>query len=235
MSLRPLLLLPLLALASLLRAGDAPAALDRAALLAGLSADLTAHYLPDGDLEVDLVRPWSAPAAADGATALSATVLEFPVNLASSMLVRVRYLRGDTILLEEALALRVNLWRDSLVTAVPRGRGERLSLDGLEPRRVDVLRERQAVPAAILSEDMVVARDMPAGRLLTWRDVVRRSLVKRGGVVEVVATEGGFAISMKGLAMQDGAKGDVVRVRNLESRREFTALVTAENRAEVRF
>lgn len=35
--------------------------------------------------------------------------------------------------------------------------------------------------------------------------------------------------------MQDGGKGETVRVRNLESRREFAALVVGENRAQVRF
>ena len=32
-----------------------------------------------------------------------------------------------------------------------------------------------------------------------------------------------------------GARGETVRVRNLESKRDFAAKVTAENRAEVRF
>jgi len=213
-----------------------PAALlDREALLASLQADLTEHYAPTGTLEVDLIRPWISPAGAADATAVVATVLDYPTALSPSLLVRVRYLSGETILREDALALRVNLWHDAVATLAPLKRGDSLSLDGLEIRRVDILRDRQALPVEMINDDFVLAREIAPGHLLTWRDVVRRSLVHRGRMVEIKASDGALVITMKALALQDGARGEVVRVRNIDSKREFTAQVTAENCAEVRF
>lgn len=105
----------------------------------------------------------------------------------------------------------------------------------MEIRRVDALRDREAAPADVVGRDYVFARAIPAGRALTWRDISRRALVQKGRMVEVVAVDGALVVSMKALALQDGASGDTVRVRNVESKREFVAKVVSENRAEVRF
>lgn len=219
----------------ILRAGSAAPALDRDTLLGELAADLSAHYALSEDLDVDLIRPWTSPAAGSAETPVSVSVVEYPEALASSMLVRVRYKQAERILREDTLVLRVSLWREGMVAATPLKRGDPVSLQGVTPRRIDALRDRESLPVSAAGEEYVFAREVPAGRPLTWRDVVRRSLVHRGRMVEVLATDGALVITMKALAMQDGARGDVVRVRNLESKRDFTALVIDENRAEVRF
>jgi hypothetical protein len=36
------------------------------------------------------------------------------------------------------------------------------------------------------------------------------------------------------MAMQDGARNETIRIRNLQSNREFTAQVTGESRAVIR-
>jgi flagella basal body P-ring formation protein FlgA len=54
-------------------------------------------------------------------------------------------------------------------------------------------------------------------------------------MVEVSAAEGGLTISMKAMALQSGAQGEAVTLRNLESRKDFTAFVIDENRVQVRF
>jgi flagellar basal body P-ring formation protein FlgA len=228
--------------AALLLRAQAASTLDRPALLKALAADLSAHYAVSDTLEIDLIRPWSPPAppvaaandnAADAPVVVE--VVDYPEALAPSLLVRVRYVRDTTILREDMLALRANVWREGLTVTVPVKRGDAVVLAGLETRRVDTLRERDSLPLAVAGTDYVFARDVAAGRPLQWRDVIRRSLVHRGQLVEVVASDGTLVITMKALAMQDGSHGDAVRVRNIESKREFTARVTAENRAEVRF
>ena len=59
--------------------------------------------------------------------------------------------------------------------------------------------------------------------------------VRKGEVVEVAASDGQLVVVLKALALQNGALGDLVAVRNLDSRKEFTAFVTHENRVQVRF
>jgi flagella basal body P-ring formation protein FlgA len=105
----------------------------------------------------------------------------------------------------------------------------------LETRRVDLLRERDALPAAVGDRSYIFARAVPAGRLLTWRDIGRRPLVKKGEIVEVSAVDGALALTLKAIAMENGAQGDMVTVRNQESRKDFAAVVVDENRVQVRF
>ena len=76
---------------------------------------------------------------------------------------------------------------------------------------------------------------MATGRVLTWRDVARRALVRKGDLVEVAAIDGPLTVTLKALAMQSGAAGEMVTVRNLESKKDITAQVVAENRVQVRF
>ena len=105
----------------------------------------------------------------------------------------------------------------------------------LDVRRVDIFHERDVVPASVGDRTFIFSRALSAGRLLTWRDIGRRPLVRKGELVEVSVAEGQLNISMKGLAMQNGAQGEAVQVRNLESKKEFTAFVIDENRVQVRF
>ena len=49
------------------------------------------------------------------------------------------------------------------------------------------------------------------------------------------AVEGLLTITMKGLAMENGAQGDTVTIRNPESHKDFSALVVDENHVQVRF
>ncbi|NBR60006.1 MAG: flagella basal body P-ring formation protein FlgA, partial [Opitutaceae bacterium] len=57
----------------------------------------------------------------------------------------------------------------------------------------------------------------------------------KGDLIEVAAIDGQLQIIMRGLAMENGAAGDTVTVRNPESKRNFAAQVIAENRVQIRF
>jgi flagella basal body P-ring formation protein FlgA len=64
---------------------------------------------------------------------------------------------------------------------------------------------------------------------------MRRPLVRKGNLIEVAAIDGDLLITMKALAMESGAQGDTVTVRNPETRKDFSALVVDENRVQIRF
>ncbi len=78
------------------------------------------------------------------------------------------------------------------------------------------------------------SRGVPAGRLISWHDLAKKALVRKGDVVEVTIADGLLQITMKALALQNGANGDTVTVRNPDSHKDFSALVIAENHVQVR-
>ena len=131
--------------------------------------------------------------------------------------------------------VRASLWRDVWFAREPISAGTAFNPGALEARRIDCLREHEGLPADSGDAGLMFARDLPADRMLTWHDIARRPLVHKGEVVEVVASEGRLSLSMKALALQNGARGDLITVRNLESLKDISGLVVGDHRVEVRF
>ena len=200
------------------------------ALLSNVAGQLAEQFRADGDLQLELLRPIALPSSA---TPLPVEITEYPANLASSMIVRVRLLADEPV--DHTLVVRAQLFRDVWVTRTPADRDQPFDVTALDTRRADVLRERDTISAAENCRDFIFNRPVPAARTLSWRDVSRRALVRKGQVIEVSAVDGALSISMKGLAMENGAAGETVKVRNLDSRKEFNALVVADSRVQVRF
>lgn len=210
-----------------------PTPLSQETFNAALTRDLAAHFNLEGDLQIEFLRPWSSPDRV--ARAWQVQITEYPAVAATSMLLRCRILADGESLGDTTLTLRASLWRDAWVARQPLTNGTPFDASLLEARRVDMLRERDALPAAVGDHSFNFVRGVQAGRLLTWRDVARRPLVKKGELVEVSAADGQLVVTMKALAMQNGAQGEVVTVRNLDSKKDFSAFVIDENRVQVRF
>jgi flagella basal body P-ring formation protein FlgA len=151
------------------------------------------------------------------------------------LLVRGRLVAGGAPLSSCSIAVHAQLWADAWVAREPLDIGQIFEPAQLELRRTDLLRERDALPASVSDHEYVLARNVPAGRVLVWRDLTRRPLVRKGETVEVCAIEGSLTVTLKALATQNGGRGDTVLVRNQDSKREFTAVVVDENRVQVRF
>ncbi len=194
---------------------------------------LIAHYNLSGELQLDLLRAWVAPAPT--ASGYTVEIVEFPSQLATNVLLRIRLASEGRNLPEATLPVRLQLWKDAVATREPANRDENFDLASMELRRVDALRERDAIYVAALEGSYTFSRSVPAGRLLGWHDLGRRTLVRKGDLVEVNAVDGLLSITMKGMALQDGAEGEMVAVRNIESRRDIRAQVVGEKRVQVRF
>ena len=219
------------ALAPRLAATPAPLARDQ--FLAEVTRALASHFNLEGDLQLELLRPWTAPAKS--ADAWNIDVAEYPLVASSSMLLRCKILADGVEVADSSLIVRAALWRDAWVARLPLNLNGTFDPSQLDTRRVDLFREREALPASVGDRNYSYARAVSAGRLLTWRDIERRPLVRKGTIVEVSASEGRLTITLKALAMENGAQGDTITVRNPESRKDFAAQVVDENRVLVRF
>lgn len=211
--------------------GQSP--LTREDFTGALARDFVSHFNLEGDLQLELLRPWSAPDRV--AREWTVMVTEYPSIMGPAMLTRCRLLADGESVAEYTLTLRAALWRDAWAAREPVPANSTFDPAALEVRRVDFLRERDALPATVGDGGFMFARGLQPNRLLTWRDVVRRPLVRKGDFVEVAAIDGLLQITMKGLAMENGAQGDTVTIRNPDSKKDFAAQVVAENRVQIRF
>ena len=209
--------------------------LDGEALLREVEKELAVRFGVNGELKLTLVRPW--PAVQMPADDFSVTVTDAPADgLASSFIVRVKVISAAETVGEWSLAVRAQLLQEMWAATGRVERGQPLDRSVLTVQKVDVLRDRQPfISAEVDPSTLETAQPITAPRLLLRRDVAERPLVRKGQMVEVVARQGLLAISMKALALEAGAAGSLIRLRNLESHKEFSGQITHESKVLVQF
>ncbi|MFP4157360.1 MAG: flagellar basal body P-ring formation chaperone FlgA [Opitutales bacterium] len=112
-------------------------------------------------------------------------------------------------------------------------RGDLVGGQAVKSERRDVYAERgEAIPASESLANFEAARSLTRGRVLSWADLEERPQVRKNAIVDVEFTKGALEIRMRGRAMDDGMLGDLITIRNLNTSREFIALVRGENLVE---
>lgn len=76
---------------------------------------------------------------------------------------------------------------------------------------------------------MTPRRITHGGKPMLSTDLQRPQIVARGESVTILYKEGPLTLTAKGRAMQNGAKGDLVRVTNLGSSKAFDGVVSGKN------
>ncbi|WP_417670897.1 flagellar basal body P-ring formation chaperone FlgA [Roseibium sp.] len=109
----------------------------------------------------------------------------------------------------------------------------------LRPEAVTTIRmARQQVPVnALESADAIAGlaarNNLRANSPLTRNDFERPVMVARGEKVTLTFELPGMKLTTRGQAMDDGAKGDVIDIMNLQSRRIVPAIVTSRGQVRV--
>ena len=99
------------------------------------------------------------------------------------------------------------------------------------------LREEGLRRDVLLDADRVVGqsarRPLRAGEVLRENDLRAPLLVNRNGMVTIVLRSGGMSLSAQGRALDDGARGETVRVLNVQSKRTIEAQVVGPDAVAV--
>ena len=83
------------------------------------------------------------------------------------------------------------------------------------------------------AQNAELTRDIPAGQALRVSDIRRAIMVKQGQTVMLsIGNKNEFQISIRMEAMQDGRLGDQVKLKNPESGRQVSGVVTGPNTAK---
>ena len=150
----------------------------------------------------------AAPAAAAPAAAVAAT----PPKIASSAATARRKVVVGTQFLRAGTVLSAAMLEESEQAAT-----------GLDNSLFGSLKDL---------ENAEVVRDIPAGTALRSSDVRRALMVKQGQLVMLTISKGSsFAIVARVEALQDGRLGDQIRLKNPESGRLLSGVVTGPSAA----
>lgn len=126
------------------------------------------------------------------------------------------------------------LWIDAYVAVqqIDRGTVMRNGLVAIKP--VDSLSLYQGpVELGTNLTDYVVVNGLKAGEPLFWRDLKERPLIHKNAFIDVVAEDGLLKITLRAKALEDGVKGQIIRIRNLQSNNDIQAEVIGVNQAKV--
>jgi len=79
-----------------------------------------------------------------------------------------------------------------------------------------------------------ITRNLSQGEPLPLNLVINTPIIERGKNVTILVRSGGFVVRARGEAMESGALGDTIRVRNVSSRTVVTAVVVTDDTVEVK-
>ena len=100
------------------------------------------------------------------------------------------------------------------------------------------VREDEVRHDMVLSVDELIGltprRVVLPGKVIKVNDLEYPLIVERGDFVTMTFNDGGMQLTAKGKALENGAKGDLVRVANSSSSRTVEAIVTAEREVLVK-
>jgi len=196
---------------------------------------LAARFKPEGELALKFLRPWPEPATTTESWWPEITA--YPADgLKSRFVLEFRIQTQDETLGSWKLLVQCQLWREVFISERLLNRGDLLAPDDVSIQKIDTLTMRSSpVLATTPLEDIELMQTVSAARPLLWRDVREIPLVRKGDIVDVVAQEGFLRITTKALATEDGDKGALIAIRNLQSRQEIQAQVTDEQTVHVHF
>jgi len=204
-------------------------------VLGALSEALTQKFQPDGTLRIEAAMPWKSAKVRDAAWRVELIRVP-PQGLAPRMIVSFRILCGEESQGDFAIQLSCTVMRDVYVSARRIERGEAVSAGDFSIQQRDVLSASvKAVSAATALSEYRTRTIVGDGQVLQWRDVELKPLIRKGQMVEAVASEGTMRISIKAIALEDGREGDVVSVRNLSSNKDIQARILNERTVQVYF
>lgn len=129
----------------------------------------------------------------------------------------------------------IRVYGNALVATKTIKRRSELSAENVEVRRMhfkDLPRQPLTSLDGVLRSH--ANRDIPAGMALTSGLIDLPSVVKSGSMVTVQIVSGDLTVIGSGVALSDGQIGQLIKVKNPASKREFSGRVLGEGLVEVR-
>lgn len=205
-------------------------------ILSALQRGLTARYSLEGDLKLTLVRPWT-PVEVRSDREWKLVIDQAPQGgLSSRADIRFHIESGNKTIGSYQESVRASLWRPVWVASRRLDRGEALDSSSCTLKTLDVFAENLSyVPADTDLSVYEIVQGIGQNRPLTSRDLGLRPLVRKNQLVDVIVSEGSMNITMKGLALATAGAGEMVGVRNVDSRKDFQAQVIGNNTVQVKF
>lgn len=130
--------------------------------------------------------------------------------------------------------VKVVVLKTVLLTRTALKQGKVLTKEDFYPAEMDTQKLRQGYftqPRELVG--LVCKNDLSPDTVLTPFNIVLEKLVHRGEEISIIAVSGHLKVSVDGIAMGDGALGEVIKVKNSKSKRVIEAQVSGKKKVKV--
>ena len=188
-----------------------------------------------GELELRFTRQWNALVAPDDP--ISIKVAEMPSSgVSANFICRFDLMAGEEKVGTFQQMLSASVWREVFVAQSNLTRGTALKDADVGLERRDVLNTRDYLTSLPLENPYVeFGQNVTAGNQITARVLRLKTVIKRGRVIDAVAQDEAMTISARAEALEDGVPGQMLRLRNIRSKKEFKGKVKDEQTVVVVF
>jgi len=129
----------------------------------------------------------------------------------------------------------VIVYKKVLAASRPLPKGHIINKNDLTPISIKLMQHNNVFfiePDNLIGQQ--VKRPITTGKVIKPRFVEAARIVRRGENVTIIAVTQSIQVSMKGMALTDGAQGQLIQVRNLKTKRVVQGIVTKPGFVKVR-
>lgn len=157
-----------------------------------------------------------------------------PYRRSNSARITVGVRCNDTTRWTLYVPVSVSRMQEIVVAHEPMSRGDQITADSIRLELRDVARlHRGYLTSLDQALGKRVKRRIPVDGVVTPDRVMVQHAVKKGNQVTILARIGSLEVRMKGKALDSGAVGERIKVRNSSSERELEATVVARGTVKV--
>jgi len=195
-----------------------------------LSAALQREYTRQrGELDVRLSRPWTPVETPDDELDLRLTELPTEGLLPNSM-IGFELWAGKESVGSWRVEVQSKLWREVPVARSPLIRGQLLRDADIAMERRDVLTHHEAfINLSTADPTAELCENIPPGQAVLQHYLRLRPIIRRGQIVDAVYQDGTLRISLKVETLEEGAAGQIVRVRNPRTHHDLYGRIENED------
>jgi flagella basal body P-ring formation protein FlgA len=199
---------------------------DDAAMLTLLTQTFQQQYVKDkGDLELSFSEPWATVTLPD--EPLTLRVVEVPASgISATFITRFEVCTAHETIGTFQASLRAHVWRDVWVAHTAAPRGSLVVAADLGHERRDVTNIHEALANFDPGDDTLeFAESISPGMPVLARNLKPKSVIHRGQTADARLDDGVLSIKLKVVALEDGAPGQLIKLRNPASARYLSGRV----------
>jgi flagellar basal body P-ring formation protein FlgA len=124
------------------------------------------------------------------------------------------------------MSAQVKLFTDLVVSRHPLNKGHLIQESDVQLTRVE-LTGRQSASLSSTKQVIgyIVNRRVKAGNIINANNLSKPLLIKKGDRVTILAKQKGFQISMEGIALMSGSKGDKIKIKNIKTKKIIQGII----------